>query len=156
MWLAIGLTLLCFGMALFPLLKLVPNHRQKEMMKIRQAALAQGFNVDIRTPEIDSALKSQYDLTGQVVYRLQAEDINTRYVLALRSNNTGEWFWVNDKRPPAAVMEKLTLIYQDLPKKIIAVEHSQAGTGVCFDERGEPAQLTPLKATLNKLNHVFI
>lgn len=156
MWLAIGFTLLCFGMALFPILKLVPSQRQKQMMKIRQSALQQGFKIDVRTPEIDSALKSEYDLTGQVVYRLPSEEMNTQYILALRSNNNEEWFWVNDKRPNPALMESLTDLYSQLPEKIIAVEHSQAGSGVCFDERGDPEQLKLLTEILTKLNQVFL
>jgi hypothetical protein len=155
MWTAIGLSALCFGMVLFPILKLVPNQRQKERLKLRQAALQRGFKIDVRTPDIDNALKSQYNLVGQVVYRITSESMETPYVLALRSNNNGEWFWVNNKNPNAALMEKLQTIYEQLPEKIIAVEHSQAGSGVCFDEMGDIEQLQTLETVLNKLNRVF-
>ncbi len=157
MWIAIGITLLCFGMAIHPILSLVPTKAQKYKIKMRQAAFAQGLSIDIRLPELDESLQNQYDFSEQAIYRLQPDRaLETPYLLALRSKVSGDWFWVKEQRPPAKLIEPLIVLYNQLPDKIKAVEHSEVGSGVCFNEFGSVDQLTTLKAHLSDLNQLFL
>jgi hypothetical protein len=141
------------GMMTFPVLQFVPSKNQKRQMAFRQAALRKGINIQMRHPDLPKALASEYpELERCTAYfKPQPSTLNANYV-AVRSNNGEEWFWINERRPPAAMMAKMLHLYAELPRFCEAIEQNSSGSTVFLHDHIELNMIVPLENTLNKLN----
>ena len=141
------------GMMAFPILQFIPNEKQKRQMAFRQAALRKGINIQMRHPELPKALALEYEGLAQCTayFKPQQSSLNANYV-AVRSNNSEEWFWINERRPPAAMMAKMLHLYAELPHFCEAIEQNASGSTVFLHDYIEPEMVELLENTLNKLN----
>lgn len=150
------IALLVLGMLAYPILQIIPSEGQKRQVAFRQAAMHKGLLVQIRQPEIPAELASQYPAINHCAGYFKPCSSNLRQtIVALRSNNDREWFWINNRRPPAAIMARLLALYADAPDFCHAIEQSAAGTTLFLIDTQEPAQLEPLEALIDQLNRAI-
>lgn len=147
------IALVVMGMVLAPILHIIPTRQQKNQTAFRQAALGRGLLIEVRQPKLPPALASQYGNIGRCVgYGKHAHNTLNNSYIALKSNNDRQWFWLNDQRPPAAMMGKMLAVYQDLPDFCLAVEQGPTGTTLFLVDNLGLDRLDLLEATLDKLN----
>ena len=150
------IALLVLGMLAYPILQLVPSEGQKRQVAFRQAALRKGINIQIRQPEMPPELASQYpDMHRCAAYFKPCNSSLNQAFVAVRSNNDREWFWINDRRPPASMMARLLPAYESVPGFCQAIEQSQAGTALFLIDNLPLEQVDILENTLTQLNRVI-
>jgi hypothetical protein len=140
-------------MMAYPILQIVPSAQQKRQIAFRQAALAKGINIQIRQPELPAVLADQYpDIRHCAAYFKPAKSVLEKNYIALRSNTDKQWFWLNDQRPPAALMPKMLAMYAEVPEFCLALEQNAAGSTLFLLDSLELEKTALLDETLNKLN----
>lgn len=145
------------GMAAWPILHMVPSTVQKRQIAFRIKAQGLGIQVKLQRPELPQELKSQYhNLNTAVAYFLPEYDSKLKgSFVAMKSNNQAtEWFWL-DRSPEAKWMNKMLPSYQQLPSYILAIEQSQAGTSLYWNERGEIESIDDVFAALKQCNQLL-
>ena len=145
------------GMAAWPILHMVPSTAQKRQIAFRIKAQNLGIQIKLHHPDLPHQIKSQYsDLNTAVTYFLPEHDSQLRGAfIAIRSiNSDNEWFWL-DESPDGKWMEKMLPVYQQLPSYILAVEQSQAGTSLFWQERGEETRIEEIYQQLKNCNQIL-
>ncbi|NRB41583.1 MAG: hypothetical protein HRU20_24450 [Pseudomonadales bacterium] len=148
---------ICVGMAVWPILHLVPSTAQKRQMAFRAKAQELAIQVQIRRPHLPPELKSQYhDVATSTAYYLPNFDSKLKgSFTAIRSQNAPyDWFWIH-QRPTAQWMTKMLPIYQQLPDNILAVEQYAAGSTVFWREQGDINTVLEIHIQLQRLNDLL-
>lgn len=141
------------GMLVYPFLQLIPNKQQQRQVAFRQAAIQKGIHIQIRHPELPATLANEYSpLVHCAAYFKPAKTSLTNTYIALRSNTDNEWFWLNDRRPPAAIMAKMLIAYKELPAFCLAVEQNPDGSTLFLQDGLPLDQIAKVDDALNKLN----
>ncbi len=149
----IGIILITLGMMAYPLLQFMPTDREKHQQQLRQEALKQGLQVQIRSPDIDDGLKETYaSLKNTVAYFLPKETHLPGTYCAVRSiNHTGRWFWTHNKQPDGKILEQLQSILAELPDDFKAIEIGRAGVAVFWCESNDNLSIKRIKEWLSLL-----
>ena len=151
------IALLVLGMLAYPILQIIPSEGQKRQIAFRQAAMRKGINIQIRHPEMPAELATQYpDMNRCAAYFKPCDSTLTQAFVAVRSNTDKEWFWINDRRPPAAMMTRMLPAYQEVPDFCLAIEQSQAGTTLFLLDSLPVEQIEALENTLGRLNSIIL
>ncbi len=141
------------GMLVYPFLQLIPNKQQKRQVAFRQAAIQKGIHIQIRHPELPAAVAVEYPaLVHSAAYFKPAKSKLLNNHIAIRSNNDHEWFWLNDRRPPAEIMSKMLPLYQKMPEACLAIEQNPDGSTMFLQDALELDQISIIEDALNKLN----
>ena len=145
------------GMVAYPMLQIIPNSRQKLVIKLRQQASKIGLSVQIRHPTLPQELHSTYhNLTCSVAYHLP--DINPnieKTYMAIRSHQSNEWFWPDQKRPPVKHLNALLQSYAHFPDCILAIEHTPIGHAIFWREDQPVEQLEHIQHILQQYCSLF-
>lgn len=155
------IALVVLGMLAYPILQLVPSKRQRLQVQLRQLATQKGIRIQISQPQIPAALAGQYDdLRFCVAYLLplppQQHCRLQQSYLALRSHNEENgWFWPNQQRPEARLMEAMLEAYRQLPGSCQAVSQGSAGSAIYWRENGDAKTISELHQQLQALNQLI-
>lgn len=147
------IAIIVIGMMAYPILQIIPNDQQKRQVAFRQAAMQRGLHIQIRHPELPPALTDEYSsVTRCAAYFKPAQTTLASLYTALRSNNDNEWFWLNDRRPPAETLSRMLVLYKELPGYCLAVEQNAAGTTLFLIDSLPVDRIDELENALDKLN----
>lgn len=149
---AIIIVVLAFGMMAWPLLLIKPSKQQQASSALRLALIEQGLKVHPQPPKIPEQIIRQYaDLLSAIGFSkaIAQSQLKERY-LAIRNPNNNEWFWPDNKRPPAFLLESLLHCYQALPAWCQAVEQGPVSSMIYAKEsQVDKEALEPLLDQLN-------
>jgi hypothetical protein len=147
------IAVLVLGTLVYPFLQLIPSKQQQRQIAFRQAAIQKGIHIQIRHPELPAEIANEYSaLVHCAAYFKPAKTTLSNTYIALRSNTDNEWFWLNDRRPPAAIMAKMLILYKELPAFCLSVEQTPDGSTVFLRDGLPLDQITNVEDALNKLN----
>lgn len=147
------IALLVLGMLAYPILQIIPSEGQKRQVAFRQAAMRKNIRIQIRHPEMAEGLASQYpDLNRCAAYFKPCESPLNQAFVAVRSNTDQEWFWINDRRPPAAMMNRMLQAYREVPDFCLAIEQSQAGSTLFLLDSLPLEKVDAVEKALDRLN----
>lgn len=153
-WTAIGFILLIIGMMAWPIVMLKPNSRQKAQIAQRAEISKLGIRFRVTPPKLPDNQRQEYAaLARSMGFHLDiANSVLSSNYTAVRSQYNGEWFWTNQKRPPAALMQTLLDHYKQLPDTVLAVEQGPSGSTVfALESKMQTEQLLALLTPLNRL-----
>ena len=144
----IGLVLL---VVIMPLIAVLPSARQKEQMKMRDAARAAGVSVELTSIDDPNPNQDKYiTQTGRamqpvlkvVAYRLQRKPAGdwrrtTAIPWCLKKNSDGGWQWSHERNPAMSDELYYWLLgaVEDLPEDVEQVEESGDNLAVYWHER---------------------
>ena len=144
----IGLVLL---VVIMPLIAVLPSARQKEQMKMRDAARAGGVSVELTSIDDPNPNQDKYiTQTGRaiqpvlqvVAYKLQRKPAGDWRRLpaihwCLKKTSDGGWQWSHEQNPAMsdALYEWLRRAVEDLPEDVEQVEESNDNLAVYWHER---------------------
>lgn len=153
-WTAICLIVLIFGMMAWPIVLLKPNSRQQQLIKQRAAIAKLGISFKVTPPKLPDNQNQEYaTLARSMGFHLDIANsvLDSRFT-AVRSQYSGEWLWINQKRPQAALMQAMLQQYQQLPDCVLAVEQGPTGSTIyALESKVETDNLLSVLTPLNRL-----
>lgn len=175
MWMAIAIVVLAVAMVTGPILWVMPSKYQVKVAKLRQSALRQGLRVTINDvppraqcangeqksiavyylpwllgEERDSASAARYKTAADQPWRLVYEKLDHDL------HFYHHWQWSQDLAAPSIWHQPLRELLKDLPEGICALENTQQGIAVYWNERGDEQTLITIAELLRCLRHNVI
>lgn len=154
---AIAIILIVVGMMAWPLLLLKPSKAQKVAAEHRLKLIQQGIKVIPSSPKLPEQIIRQYaDILLSIGFAKPiAQSVLKERYLALRNPNTQQWFWPEQKRPPAQYLEALLSCYESLPNWCMAVEQGPVNSTIYareiqIDSEQLPVLLDQLNVCIDK------
>jgi hypothetical protein len=153
---SIILILLVIGMMAWPLLLLKPSKAEQQRAERRLKLIEQGIKIQVTPPQLPAILQREYNklLLSIGFSQVIANSLLQERYLAIRNPHSKEWFWPEQKRPPAALLENLLHCYKSLPDWCLAVEQGPVNSTIFALE----SQIDPstIKSLLHALNQCII
>lgn len=154
-WPVIALMVLIGGMMAWPIVLLKPTSAQKQRIALRQQVSQLGITLQMRPVQLPDSLQQQYSSLGHCVgysRPLASSLLDSRYIALRSQQRNNDWFWINQKRPPAVLMQAMLDYYATLPDYCLAVEQSSSGSTLfALESRIVPGQLPALLDGLNQI-----
>ena len=153
-WLPWAIAAIVIGMLAFPILQIIPSHKQRAVIKLRQLAIGHSIKVNLRQPNIDKNLFHNYpELSHTVAYSLPIESQLRSSHQAIRSAEHG-WLW-QKPLPTAKIMQQINDLEANIPDFIQALEITSAGSTIFWNEHGDNETIDGILKVLSELNQLI-